>query len=518
MARTIGWFLRWNPSTESPESDAELLRRFAFDKEPGTLESLMHRHGGLVLGTCERILRDTQLAEDAFQATFLVLAKRAGTVRGLLPAWLHKVAQRLCWRMIRKHRATVTHAERASTNTSDYEQQELLAVLDGEIARLPAKHRSVIQLCYLQDRTAETAGQLLGIPRGTVLSRLDSARRKLQAAFARRGITSIAILTIPTLAVSVGPALAATAAGVARGLASPSASAAVSMALTELTIMKLRTWIIAGLLAIGILGVGGTVLVMQKAAAGDTAKKPEEKPDEQKTKLHSQLEVLTKQKNNVDRLLIQAKRIQSAEALHIQKEGMSERTLRAAIEKEEEKMLDDELDIKAKKARYETAKKDRKKEADIVIDYKAEPVCFNNAVMNLLALSKTKDWPKEYDAGDLSEFVLRTGKQKPVLTRNTEESMISQLTTKFKPLLIKEYLKQEAEAVEDSEAILKAAEFSSATNKARRDELLERLDRVLRAGKDTLSDDDAEIYRETRKAMLRKMQQLELELAGVKLP
>jgi RNA polymerase sigma factor (sigma-70 family) len=521
MARAIGWFLRWNRiRPESPESDAELLRRFSSDKESGTLEALIARHGGLVLGTCERILRDAQLAEDAFQAVFFVLAKRAGTIHGLLPAWLHKVAQRVCWRMLYKHRATVARHVTPPTS-DDYKQQELLAVLDEEIARLPAKHRSVVQLCYLQDRTAEVAGQLLGIPRGTVLSRLDSARRKLQAAFARRGITSLAILTIPTLAATVSPTLAATSADVARGLASPSASTAVSLAITELTIMKLRTWIIAGMLAFGLLGLGGTVLVMQKAAAGDEAKKPKEPMDEKKKAMEEQLKNLIGQKGKVEDELKRAKLRHEDMQLAIQKDGLSERTLRTAIEKEEEKMLLDEENIKAAQVELENAKKARKKEVEMVIEL-GDREDFQRAVKNLIQLVNTKAWPKDVDP-KLPELLLQryqfTISNEPVARRKeVEVDIVTKLLPPLTPLIKKQYFEWQEDQINGAEQRVKAFQARLATTKARRDELLVRLARVTRNNANVLADDEFQIYRETRTALLKKIQQLELELAGVKLP
>lgn len=179
-------------SVENAPSDGELIARYVRNSDAAAFELIVWRHGGLVLGTCRRILRDHHASEDAFQATFLILAKKAGSVRPQAPlaGWLHAVARRVCLRLKKRVAvATEPAPDRAAPESPDpLDSAEWRAILDGEIARLPEKLRRAVVLCYLQGRTAEETGALLRIPRGTVLSRLDSARKKLRARLALRGV------------------------------------------------------------------------------------------------------------------------------------------------------------------------------------------------------------------------------------------------------------------------------------------------------------------------------------------
>ncbi len=179
-------------SVENAPSDAELIARYLRNSDAAAFELIVWRHGGLVLSTCRRILRDHHTSEDAFQATFLILAKKAGSVRPQAPlaGWLHAVARRVCLRL-KKRVAFATEAtlERAAPESSDpLHIAEWKAILECEIARLPEKLRLAVVLCYLQGRTAEETGALLRIPRGTVLSRLDLARKKLKVRLTLRGV------------------------------------------------------------------------------------------------------------------------------------------------------------------------------------------------------------------------------------------------------------------------------------------------------------------------------------------
>jgi RNA polymerase sigma factor (sigma-70 family) len=188
MHRLLTTLLRRLPP-DDPSSDAALLFRFAQHRDQTAFELLVWRHGGLVLGVCRRVLRDEHLAEDAFQATFLILARKAGSVRGSLAGWLHQVAQRVCLRARKRNPVPLESGSDHGVHDSDpLLSAELRSVLDEEIAQLPEKQRLAVLLCYLQGRTTDDAAKFLGIPRGTVLSRLDAARRRLQAALTRRGV------------------------------------------------------------------------------------------------------------------------------------------------------------------------------------------------------------------------------------------------------------------------------------------------------------------------------------------
>lgn len=195
------------PETGEPVSDAELLARFAATRDPAAFELLVWRHGAMVLGVCRRAVRDEHLAEDAFQAVYLILARKAGAVRGAnLAGWLFRVARRVGLRArkqaaSRRARETTLRADPPAPAASD--GAELAAVIDVELARLPERLRLPVLLCYLNGTSTEDAARLLGCPRGTILSRLAAARQRLADRLLRRGITAPALGLV--LAAETGP-------------------------------------------------------------------------------------------------------------------------------------------------------------------------------------------------------------------------------------------------------------------------------------------------------------------------
>jgi RNA polymerase sigma factor (sigma-70 family) len=196
MHHLLATLLRRLTPPDDPSSDATLLFRFVQHRDQTAFELLVWRHGGLVLGVCRRMLRDDHAAEDAFQATFLILARKAGSVRGSLAGWLHQVARRVCLKVRRANPVPLEPgSDRPAAESADpLLAGELRAVLDEEIARLPEKQRLAVLLCYLQGRTTDDAAKYLGLPQGTVLSRLDAARKRLRSALTRRGMTVPATL------------------------------------------------------------------------------------------------------------------------------------------------------------------------------------------------------------------------------------------------------------------------------------------------------------------------------------
>ncbi len=174
----------------------QLLERFAADRDEAAFEALVSRHGPMVLGTCRRMLADPHDVEDAFQATFLVLARKAGSIRDAdrLGPWLHGVARRVAARS----RALSSPPEVASSEPAVEEPAvespdllealELREVLDEELARLPEKYRAPLVLCYLEGLTHDEAAEHLRWPVGTVRSRLAGGRDRLRARLTRRGL------------------------------------------------------------------------------------------------------------------------------------------------------------------------------------------------------------------------------------------------------------------------------------------------------------------------------------------
>jgi len=174
-------------------SDAELLERFQSQAEEAAFAILVHRHGPMVFNLCRRLLGNVHEAEDAFQATFLVLARKARQIRKppSLGSWLYGVAYRIA------RRARIGAAQRrrqeqqvARTIGQPYAEpscQELRAVLDEELQRLPIQYRAPVVLCYLEGKTHFQAGQELDWPKSSVTARLERARKILQRRLTRRG-------------------------------------------------------------------------------------------------------------------------------------------------------------------------------------------------------------------------------------------------------------------------------------------------------------------------------------------
>jgi RNA polymerase sigma factor (sigma-70 family) len=169
---------------------------------------LLARHGPMVLGVCRHVLDGRHDAEDAFQATFLVLARSAGAIRDrkALARWLYEVAYRTSVRAgARAARRPTREKEAAEMSASTHRHEndpawnELRPVLHEEVNRLPEKYRSPVVLCYLEGRTNEEAAALLQWPVGTVKGRLARARELLHARLSRRGLTLSAAFLLARL-------------------------------------------------------------------------------------------------------------------------------------------------------------------------------------------------------------------------------------------------------------------------------------------------------------------------------
>jgi RNA polymerase sigma factor (sigma-70 family) len=183
------------PAAGDGLSDGQLLERFVTSRDQAAFEVLVWRHGAMVLGLCRRMLRHEQDAEDAFQATFLALVRKAPGIskRHALASWLYKVAYRVALEARARVRPNAVPAldrlpAPAQDNGEGLVWRDLRPVLDEEVNRLPEKYRSAFVLCYLEGKTNEEAARQLGCPKGTVLSRLARARERLRGRLIRRGL------------------------------------------------------------------------------------------------------------------------------------------------------------------------------------------------------------------------------------------------------------------------------------------------------------------------------------------
>jgi RNA polymerase sigma factor (sigma-70 family) len=195
-------------------SDAHLLDRFRAAGDEAAFRALVQRHGPMVMGVCRRALHHHQDAEDAFQATFLVLARKAPSIhkRTALPSWLYGVAQRVASTARRaegRRKARERRATKVTRAQADLEVawRELQAVLAEEVQRLPQKYQAPFVLCCLEGQSKAEAAALLGWKEGTVSSRLAEGRKRMQERLARRGLTLAGALCAAGLSASAAPAL-----------------------------------------------------------------------------------------------------------------------------------------------------------------------------------------------------------------------------------------------------------------------------------------------------------------------
>jgi RNA polymerase sigma factor (sigma-70 family) len=214
-----------DPNSSGP-TDGALLRSFVSDRDPAAFKALVRRHGPMVLRVCRRALGNAHDAEDALQATFLVLAQKAASIRKResLASWLHGVAYRMASHAKRAARRHHYESQASPTPPSDpalsAASQELQALFDEEIVVLPEALRAPFVLCCLENQSYAEAAQQLGLQEGTVRNRLGRARKRLQERLRRRGVALTAVLA----AVAVGAEGAS--AAVPRSLVGPTVAAA----------------------------------------------------------------------------------------------------------------------------------------------------------------------------------------------------------------------------------------------------------------------------------------------------
>src|SRR5262245_20416812 len=200
MARVVRGCLQ---TLNAPLSDGELLRRFKRSRDADAFAELVVRHSPVVLGVCRRALGRSPDVDDAFQATFLALARRPGSVRdpARLAGWLHRVALRASSRVLKRRRPTwsIDEADRVAcvAEPRDLSWSEGLTVLDEELTRLPDRLRTPLVLCYLEGLTRDEAAERLGWSLAFLKRRLEEGRRRLRERLVRRGV-SAALLAAAT--------------------------------------------------------------------------------------------------------------------------------------------------------------------------------------------------------------------------------------------------------------------------------------------------------------------------------
>jgi len=281
-------------------TDGQLLDSYLATRDEAAVAALVRRHGPMVWGVCRRLLHDHHDAEDAFQATFLVLARRATSItpRDMVANFLHGVACRTAL----KARAMAAQRRTRELPVPDVPEQataerdlwhDLRPVLDQELGRLPEMYRAVVVLCDLEGRTRSEAAQHLGCPEGTVASRLATSRQMLAKRLARHapGVTATSLaaaLAAPTASAAVPPlVLSSTIHAAAAGATTARIAALTEGVLNAMSSSKLT--VAAALLVSTLLLGAGAVALAGRApvvppAPAVRAADPEPKKDPKKGK------------------------------------------------------------------------------------------------------------------------------------------------------------------------------------------------------------------------------------------
>jgi RNA polymerase sigma factor (sigma-70 family) len=273
-------------SADGGLTDGQLLGEFLRARDEAAFAALVRRHGPMVLGVCRRVVGDAHAAEDAFQATFLVLARRAQAVRprDRLGGWLYGVAYRTALKArsaLARRRAKekpvdpILHPAAPPPDS----WADVGPVLDAELARLPDRLRLPVVLCDLEGRPQREAARQLGLPPATLANRLAAARRQLAARLTARGVTlsggALAAVVSANAAMAVPPGLAAQAVRVALG-AVPAHIAHLSEGVIRMMLLtKLKA---AAVTALAVLTVVGGVGVGTLPAARADDKPADPKP------------------------------------------------------------------------------------------------------------------------------------------------------------------------------------------------------------------------------------------------
>jgi RNA polymerase sigma factor (sigma-70 family) len=272
-------------------TDADLMARFVTRRDGAALEALIRRHGSMVWSVCRRVLSNEQDAEDAFQASFLVFVRKAASIRGRAQVgnWLYGVAYRTALKArsataLRRNKERRAAAMTPAQTPTEEKWTEWLPLLDQELARLPDKYRTALVLCELEGRPRKEAARQLGIPEGTLSSRLATGRRMLAKRFGRPGLA----LSAGALAASavVPPTLLAStiksASLIATGQAAVAGVVSVRVASLAEGVIKamLLTRISAGVVLLTVAAVlaAGTGTAVYCAPAGRPDAKPPAAP------------------------------------------------------------------------------------------------------------------------------------------------------------------------------------------------------------------------------------------------
>ncbi len=288
-------------------TDSQLLQQFVAQRDEGAFTALVQRHAMMVLRVCRNILHHQQDSEDACQAAFLVLARKARTIRKqqAVSSWLHGVAYRIASRIRaqarrRQRRETSSQAPCSTNPSDDLSVRELQVILHEELHRLPEKYRAPLLLCFWEGRTRDEAAEQLGTTVDAFKKRLERARHLLGSRLTRRGFvpsagcfTTLLLSNDGTMAAS-GPLItkiSQTAATFAAGNKAAVAATVAALAEGVIRTMSITKWAttILTLVFVGALGTGiGYQVVQSKQPDGPVIavaaaeQQPAQQPDKEK--------------------------------------------------------------------------------------------------------------------------------------------------------------------------------------------------------------------------------------------
>lgn len=261
------------PDDESP-SDAESLQRFVAERDGSAFALLVRRHGPMVLGECQRITGNPHDADDAFQVAFLVLARRAASIDppSMVASWLHGVAYRcalevrsIAQRRRARERLVDSLPDVATHMEHPLEGDERRELIDGAVRRLPEKYRTAVVLCEMEGRSRSEAAATLGIPEGTLSSRLATARKLLARRLSGYRTSMGALATTAT----VRSELLASTIGLATGADVPPRFVEILKGATEMTFSKTTQSMLVGVVVLGL--IGGGLALSSRAEPGAPA-------------------------------------------------------------------------------------------------------------------------------------------------------------------------------------------------------------------------------------------------------
>jgi RNA polymerase sigma factor (sigma-70 family) len=333
-------------------TDGQLLTRFADDRDEAAFATLVRRHGPMVLGVCRRLLGNVHDAEDAFQASFLLLTRKAAAVvrREAVASWLYTVA----YRTALEARSAIARRRLRERQVEDMphppvppaEAQDWRPLLDRALHELPEKYRRLVVLCDLEGRTRKEVARQLGLAEGTLSSRLAAARRMLARRLSKSGLSlsggALAVVlaegasaAVPApLAVATVRAAALLAAGRAAGLTAP-AAALMKEVLKTMFVAKLKLVAVAVVVATS-LGVSGLAYRASGPAAAYAAPDADKGPSELEALRHK-VELL---QTNLD-VLLEKVRAQEAELKSLRAQAAAS----AAKVRAEHKLAVDVMDV-----------------------------------------------------------------------------------------------------------------------------------------------------------------------------